>query len=82
MAVVTFQAQVTLDGRVYRPGQTTEIADHWVYPLLRQHVITCPGVYEKAYEDYEAAAAKTGLHAPAPVITSRDPRAGDFRRSV
>lgn len=73
MAVVTFHAHATLDGRVYHPGQTAEIPDHWVYPLVYQNVITCLGEHEKARQEYEKGKAARGYDAPSPVVTVRDP---------
>jgi len=43
MAHVRFLKEAVLEGTVYVPGQEAEIADVWVYPLLRAGMITCPG---------------------------------------
>ena len=69
MAVLKFHVKVTLDGRAFEPGQTAEIEDALVYPLIVQGVIT-------ALPQLEADAWKAGggYEAPSPRATSRDPQ--------
>jgi len=67
VAVLKFHVKVTLDGRAFEPGQTAEVEDALVYPLIAQGVAT-------ALTQLEVDAWRDGFEAPSPRVTSRDPQ--------